>query len=229
MVARVFEWLDKRVGVREIDAVLISRNVPKTDWWYTLGFAALFTFVLMATSGMFLAVYYAPTPDHAYDSVKYLTEEVAFGRWVRGIHHYGASVMVVLVVMHMLQVFFYGAYKYPRELTWMTGVVLLGLVLGLGFTGYLLPWDQKAYWATEVGTKIPETLPVFGEMTKVIMRGGQTLGALTLTRFYAIHMLMIPALMMVFLGIHLYLVVKIGITPLPAELDAAYDRVKEGK
>jgi ubiquinol-cytochrome c reductase cytochrome b subunit len=229
MVARVFEWLDKRVGVREIDAVLISRNVPKTDWWYTLGFAALFTFVLMATSGMFLAVYYAPTPDHAYDSVKYLTEEVAFGRWVRGIHHYGASVMVVLVVMHMLQVFFYGAYKYPRELTWMTGVVLLGLVLGLGFTGYLLPWDQKAYWATEVGTKIPETLPVFGEMSKVIMRGGQTLGALTLTRFYAIHMLMIPALMMVFLGIHLYLVVKIGITPLPAELDAAYDRVKEGK
>jgi quinol-cytochrome oxidoreductase complex cytochrome b subunit len=158
-----------------------------------------------------------------------LTEEVAFGRWVRGIHHYGASVMVVLVVMHMLQVFFYGAYKYPRELTWMTGVVLLGLVLGLGFTGYLLPWDQKAYWATEVGTKIPETLPVFGEMSKVIMRGGQTLGALTLTRFYAIHMLMIPALMMVFLGIHLYLVVKIGITPLPAELDAAYDRVKEGK
>ena len=228
MVGKVFDWLDLRLGIRDIDAALVSRNVPKLNWWYTLGFMALFTFILMAVTGMFLAVYYAPTPDHAYDSVKYLTEEVMFGKAVRGLHHYGASAMVIIVCMHMLQVFFYGACKYPRELTWMSGVVLLGLVLGLGFTGYLLPWDQKAYWATEVGTKVPESIPVVGELSKIIMRGGATLGALTLTRFYAIHMLMIPSLMLVFLGIHLYLVVKIGISPLPGELDEAYDRAKGG-
>lgn len=229
MVAKVFEWLDFRIGIRTLDAALVSRNMPKLNWWYTLGFAALFIFVVMSVTGMFLAVYYAPTPDHAYDSVKYLTEEVKFGWIVRGLHHYGASMMVIVVVMHMLQVFFYGAYKYPRELTWVSGVVLLGLTLGLGFTGYLLPWDQKAYWATEVGTKIPESLPLVGELSKVIMRGAPTLGALTLTRFYAIHMLMIPALMLVFMGIHLYLVVKIGISPLPEKLDEAYDRAKGGK
>ncbi|MEB3198755.1 MAG: cytochrome b N-terminal domain-containing protein [Candidatus Sericytochromatia bacterium] len=229
MVGKVFEWLDLRLGVRDIDAALVSRNVPKIDWWYTLGFAALFTFIIMAVSGMFLAVYYAPTPDHAYDSVKFLTEEITGGKVVRGLHHYGASAMVVIVTMHMLQVFFYGAYKYPRELTWMSGVGLLGLVLGLGFTGYLLPWDQKAYWATEVGTKVPESIPIVGDFSKKLLRGGETLGALTLTRFYAIHMLMIPALMLVFLGIHLYLVIKIGITPLPEKLDEAYDRVKGGK
>lgn len=226
MVGKIFDWLDLRVGVRDLDAALVSRNVPKLNWWYTLGFMALFTFIIMAVTGMFLAVYYAPTPDHAYDSVKYLTEEVWGGKVVRGLHHYGASAMVIIVTMHMLQVFFYGAYKYPRELTWMSGVVLLGLVLGLGFTGYLLPWDQKAYWATEVGTKVPESIPVVGELSKIIMRGGPTLGALTLTRFYAIHMLMIPALMLVFLAIHLYLVVRIGITPLPQKLDEAYDLAK---
>lgn len=226
MVGKILDWLDLRVGVRDIDATLVSRNVPKINWWYTLGFMALFTFIIMAVTGMFLAVYYAPTPDHAYDSVKYLTEEVWGGKVVRGLHHYGASAMVIIVAMHMLQVFFYGAYKYPRELTWMSGVVLFGLVLGLGFTGYLLPWDQKAYWATEVGTKVPESIPVVGELSKIVMRGGATLGALTLTRFYAIHMLMIPALMLVFLGIHLYLVVKIGITPLPKKLDEAYDQAK---
>jgi quinol-cytochrome oxidoreductase complex cytochrome b subunit len=143
-------------------------------------------------------------------------------------HRWGATVMIILIFLHMGRTFFFGAYKYPRELTWMSGVVLLGLVLGLGFTGYLLPWDQKAYWATEVGTKVPESLPVVGELSKIIMRGGATLGALTLTRFYAIHMLMIPSLMLVFLGIHLYLVVKIGISPLPGELDEAYDAAKKG-
>lgn len=228
MVSQVFNWLDERIGIQELDAALVSRNVPKLNWWYTLGFAALFTFIVMAVSGMFLAVYYAPTPDHAWTSIKYISQEVTFGKWIRGLHHYGASMMVIIVVMHMLQVFFYGAYKYPRELTWISGVLLLGAVMGLGFTGYLLPWDQKAYWATVVGTKVPEVIPIVGDISKVVLRGGENMGALTLTRFYAIHMLMLPALMLVFLSIHMYLVVKIGITPLPEKLDEAYDRVKAG-
>jgi quinol-cytochrome oxidoreductase complex cytochrome b subunit len=226
MVGKVIQWLDDRVGIHAIDAALVSRHVPKLNLFYTLGFASLFTFILMAVSGMFLAAYYAPTTDHAYNSLKYVTETVTFGWLVRGIHHYGASTMVIVVVLHMLRTFYFGAYKYPRELTWVTGVALLGVTLGLGFTGYLLPWDQKAYWATVVGTKVPESIPVVGELSKVVLRGGLDMGALTLTRFYAIHMLMLPALMLVFMGIHLYLVIKIGITALPSKLDEAYDRVK---
>lgn len=226
MIDKAYSWLDERVGVGQLDAVLASRHVPKLNWFYTLGFSSLFTFILMAVTGMFLAVYYAPTPDHAYDSVKYLTETVMFGKVVRGIHHYGASAMVILVALHMARTFFFGAYKYPRELTWLSGVALMGVTIGLGFTGYLLPWDQKAYWATQVGTEVAVAVPLVGEMSKVVLRGGENLGALTLTRFYAIHMLMLPALMLVFMGIHLYLVVRLGITPLPQRLDEAYDRVK---
>ena len=230
MIDKAYSWLDERVGVTQLDAALVSRHVPKLNWFYTLGFSSLFTFILMAVTGMFLAVYYAPTPDHAYDSVKYLTETVTFGKFVRGIHHYGASAMVILVALHMARTFFFGAYKYPRELTWISGVALLGVTIGLGFTGYLLPWDQKAYWATQVGTEVAVAVPLVGDLSKVILRGGENLGALTLTRFYAIHMLMLPALMLIFMGIHLYLVVRLGITPLPQRLDEAYDRVKsEGK
>lgn len=226
MMGKVFSWLDERVGVTTLDAALVSRHVPKLNWFYTLGFASLFTFILMATTGMFLAVYYAPTPDHAWDSIRYISQTVTFGKFVRGIHQYGASAMVILVTLHMARTFFFGAYKYPRELTWVSGVALLGVTMGLGFTGYLLPWDQRAYWATEVGTEVATNVPIVGELSKVILRGGEALGPLTLTRFYSIHMLMLPALMLIFMGIHLYLVVRIGITPLPSKMDEAYDRVK---
>jgi ubiquinol-cytochrome c reductase cytochrome b subunit len=226
LVEAIYEWLDTRVGLKTLDETLISRNVPKTNWWYTLGFAAMFMFILMAVSGMFLAAYYAPTVDHGYESLKYLTEEVTFGWLIRGLHHYGASTMVIVVVMHAFHVFFYGAYKYPRELTWLSGVALLGVVLGLGFTGYLLPWDMKAYFATIVGTGVPEAIPVVGKLSEVVLRGGENLGALTLTRFYAIHMLMLPALTLIFMGIHLYLVIRLGITAVPKEMDAGFDRVK---
>ena len=135
MIGKAYAWLDERVGVGQIDATLVSRNVPKGNWFYTLGFASLFVFILMAVTGMFLAVYYAPTPDHAYNSVKYLTETVTFGKFVRGIHHYGASAMVILGGLAHARTFFFGAYKYPRELTWLSGVALLGVTIGLGFTG----------------------------------------------------------------------------------------------
>ena len=215
MVGKVFDWLDLRLGIRDIDAALVSRNVPKLNWWYTLGFMALFTFILMAVTGMFLAVYYAPTPDHAYDSVKYLTEEVMFGKVVRGLHHYGASAMVIIVCMHMLQVFFYGAYKYPRELTWVTGALLLFMTMMMGLTGYLLVWDQKAYWATVVAVNITAQAPILGPYLGQILRAGPEFGQNTLSRFYSIHMLLIPGGIATFIAIHLALVSKLGIAETP--------------
>ncbi|MBI4758042.1 MAG: cytochrome b N-terminal domain-containing protein [Chloroflexi bacterium] len=141
--------------------------------------------------------------------------QVAFGSIIRGIHHWSASAMVVMVVAHMLRTFFFGAYKYPRELTWVVGVFLLLVTLGFSFTGYLLPWDEKAYWATVVGTEIAGSAPLVGDFILRLMRGGQELGAVTLARFYSIHVLLLPAAMVLFIGIHLFLVIKIGISAPP--------------
>jgi quinol-cytochrome oxidoreductase complex cytochrome b subunit len=166
-------------------------------------------------TGILLTIYYVPTPDQAYDSVLYITTQVQAGWLIRGLHHWGASAMVLLTVLHMLRVIFYGAYKYPREVTWFTGVGLLVLVLGFGFTGYLLPWDQKAYWATTVGTRIAEVTPLVGDWILRIMRGGEELTAVTLARFYGVHVWFLPAALLAFLGIHLYLVIRIGISDMP--------------
>jgi len=219
MINTVYNWLNERLDLEGIDKALLTRPVPEgVSWGYTLGSATLFAFIIQAVTGIFLAVYYAPTVSQAYISIEYIDKEVLFGSFVRGLHHYGASAMVILVVLHMIQVFWIGAYKYPRELTWMIGVGLLGLTLGFGFTGYLLPWDQKAYWATEVGVKIAGSVPVIGEYIKEALAGGPLLGNLTLTRFYAIHMLILPALIMGLIGAHLYLVVRLGVTPPPGKL-----------
>ena len=144
-------------------------------------------------TGILLTIYYVPSPDQAYDSVQYITTQVPAGWFIRGLHHWGASVMVILTVLHMLRVIYYGAYKYPREVTWFTGIGLLVVVIGFGFTGYLLPWDQKAFWATTVGTRIAEVTPVIGESILRIMRGGAELTAVTLARFYGVHVWFLPA------------------------------------
>jgi quinol-cytochrome oxidoreductase complex cytochrome b subunit len=218
---RVIDWLDERTEIRGIWAALMERNIPiGVNWWFTLGSATLFIFILQAVTGMFLAMYYSPSPDHAYDSIQFIMNEVMFGRVVRGLHHWGASAMVILITLHMLRVFIMGAYKYPREMTWVVGVILLLLTLGFGFTGYLLPWDEKAYWATTVGTNMAGTVPVIGGFLLKVLRGGSELGAVTLTRFYAIHMLVLPALTLVFVGIHLFLVIKQGISAPPGIQEA---------
>ena len=160
----------------------------------------LFVAVNQAITGILLTIYYVPTPDHAYDSVQYITTQVTGGWLIRGLHHWGASVMVVLVVLHMLRVIIYGAYKYPREVTWLTGVVLLLLVIGFGFTGYLLPWDQKSYWATTVGTRIAGVVPFVGNWILRIMRGGDDLSAVTLARFFGAHVWVLPATLMLLVG-----------------------------
>jgi quinol-cytochrome oxidoreductase complex cytochrome b subunit len=215
MLTRFGNWLDERMGWRAVWETIFLRKVPKVNWFYTLGSATLFVAVNQAVTGILLMIYYVPTPDHAYDSVQYITTQVAGGWLIRGLHHWGASVMVVLVVLHMLRVIIYGAYKYPREVTWMTGVVLLLVVIGFGFTGYLLPWDQKSYWATTVGTRIAGVVPFLGDWILRIMRGGNDLSAVTLARFFGAHVWVLPATLLLLVGTHLFLVIRNGISEIP--------------
>ena len=170
-------------------------------------------------TGILLTIYYVPTPDQAYATVRYISTQVPAGWLIRGLHHWGASAMVVLAALHMLRVILHGAYKYPREVTWLTGVGLLLIVLGFGFTGYLLPWDQKAYWATTVGTRIAEVTPLVGRWILLLMRGGEELTGVTLARFYGVHVWALPAGLMMLLLAHLYLVVRIGISAAPRRDD----------
>ncbi len=212
MAPRLGNWLDERLGWRSVWEAIFLRKVPKVNWFFTLGSATLFTALLQIVTGILLTIYYVPTPDHAYDSVQYITNQVPGGYIIRGLHHWGASAMVVLCVLHMLRVIIYGAYKYPREVTWFTGVFLLLIVIGFGFTGYLLPWDQKAYWATTVGTSIAGVVPIIGNTILRILRGGNNLSAITLSRFFGVHVWVLPAALVVLMGIHLYLVIRNGIS-----------------
>ena len=215
MTTKIGNWLDERVGWRNIWETIFLRNLPKTNWLYTLGSATLFLAINQAVTGILLTLYYVPTPDHAYDSVQYITTQLPAGWFIRGLHHWGASAMVVVTVLHMVRVILYGAYKYPREVTWFTGVGLLLVVVGFGFTGYLLPWDQKAYWATIVGTLIAGTPPVIGDWILRVVRGGEELSAITLARFFGVHVWVLPASLLLLVGIHLFLVIKHGISAIP--------------
>lgn len=211
MASGLYAWLDSRLRLRPIQETLLDEPIPGgASWIYVFGSATLFLFVLQAVTGMFLAVYYAPTPDHAYDSVQFIEQEVTFGSFVRGLHHWGASAMVVAIGLHMLQTFLYGAYKPPRELMWMVGVVLFLIVMGFAFTGYLLPWDQTAYWATQVGINMVGTVPLVGEFVMRVMRGGEQLGALTLSRFFAVHVLFLPAVLITLVAAHLFILRRVG-------------------
>jgi ubiquinol-cytochrome c reductase cytochrome b subunit len=211
MASRVYEWLDSRLKLASLERTLLDEPIPGgASWIYVFGSATLFLFILQAVTGMFLAVYYAPTPDHAYDSVQYIEQQVSFGWFVRGLHHWGASGMVIAVGLHMLQVFLYGAFKPPREMMWMVGVVLFLLVMGFAFTGYLLPWDQTAYWATQVGINMVGTVPLVGDFLVRVMRGGEMLGALTLSRFFAVHVLFLPALIVTGIVVHLFILRRVG-------------------
>jgi quinol-cytochrome oxidoreductase complex cytochrome b subunit len=196
---------------------MMFRKVPKgTNWFYTLGSATMFAFLSQAVTGVFLAMYYRPDASGgAYESIRNITTNVFLGQFVRGMHKWGATVMVVLVFLHMGRTFFFGAYKYPRELNWVIGVVLLILTMVMGFTGYLLPFDQRAYWATIVGVNINGTGPFIGPFLSDFLRAGPEFGATTLSRFYAIHMLLIPALIAALIGAHLFLVTKLGISSPP--------------
>jgi ubiquinol-cytochrome c reductase cytochrome b subunit len=214
-------WFDRRLDLAGIRRALLDREVPdRLTWWHTLGSAALTVFVVQVVTGTVLATFYASTPDHAYESVRFVQSEVTGGMLVRAIHHWGSSAMVVLVLAHMVRVFSMGAYKYPREPNWLLGVALFFIVLGFSFTGYLLPWDQRAYWATQVGTSIAGTVPFIGGVLTKLLRGGSQLGAATLTRFYAFHVLWLPISLGAFVLLHLAIVIRQGIAPRTQALEA---------
>jgi menaquinol-cytochrome c reductase cytochrome b subunit len=213
----VVDWVDERTSLTGAARWMMFRKVPKgTNWFYTLGSATMFAFLSQAVTGVFLAMYYRPDiSGGAYESVRYINNDVFLGQFVHAMHKWGSSVMVVLVFLHMARTFFFGAYKYPRELNWVIGVILLILTMVMSFTGYLLPFDQRAYWATVVGVNINGTGPLLGPYLSDFLRAGPEFGATTLSRFYAIHMLLIPGALAALIGFHLYLVAKLGTTAPP--------------
>jgi menaquinol-cytochrome c reductase cytochrome b subunit len=210
------DWVDERTSLSGGLRWLMFRKVPRgTNWFYTLGSATMFAFLSQAVTGVFLAMYYDPSAKGAYDSARYITNEAFLGQFVRGMHKWGSTVMVVLIFLHMGRTFFFGAYKYPRELNWVIGVVLLILTMVMSLTGYLLPFDQRAYWATIVADNINGTGPLLGPYLADFLRAGPEFGATTLSRFYAIHMLVVPGAIAALIGAHLYLVAKLGTTAPP--------------
>jgi quinol-cytochrome oxidoreductase complex cytochrome b subunit len=213
-VKAAIAWVNNRTGTEELVEDQFNRIVPihATNYMYCFGGIAFLLFIILAVTGILLAVYYQPTPDNAYQSVLTISTHVEFGWWIRSIHKWAASGMVLLVFIHMLRVFFTGAYKRPRELNWLTGVALFATTMGFGFTGYLLPWDQKAYWATRVGTDIAGSVPFFGHFLLVSLRGGETISAATLGRFYDLHVLVLPAIIILLLGGHIWMIRRHGIS-----------------
>ena len=210
------DWIDERTSLSGAGRWLMFRKIPRgTNWFYTLGSATLFAFLNQAVTGVFLAMYYDPSPTRAYESIRFVTNEAFLGEFVRGMHKWGSTVMVILVFLHMARTFFFGAYKYPRELNWVIGVALLVLTMAMSFTGYLLPFDQRSYWATIVGVNINGTGPFVGPYLNDFLRAGPEFGATTLSRFYSIHMLLIPGAIAALIGAHLYLVAKLGTTAPP--------------
>ena len=206
------DWFDDRTGFRAGVRHLLNEPIPASvNWWFTLGAVLLFLLIVQLVTGAVLTMYYAPTPTYAYESVRYITNQLMFGRLLRGLHFFGASFIVIAAVLHMLRVLFFGAYKSPREVVWWTGVVLLLLVLAFALTGYLLPWDQRAYWATVVTINIARSTPFIGDQIAALMRGGPAIGALTLSRWFTVHVVLLPAALVGFVVSHVYLMRRHGI------------------
>src|SRR3954464_4430556 len=210
------DWIDERTSLSGALRWTMFRKVPKgTNWFYTLGSATMFAFLNQAVTGVFLAMYYDPSPTRAYESTRHITNDVFLGEFVRGMHKWGSTMMVILIFLHMGRVFFFGAYKYPREMNWIIGFVLLILTFVMALTGYLLPFDQRSYWATIVAANITASGPLVGPYLGDFLRGGAEFGATTLSRFYSIHMLLVPGGIAAMIGAHLYLVTKLGTTAPP--------------
>ena len=207
----LFKWFDRRTGLDGLLSETLDEPIPGgARFAYVFGSALLFIFISQVITGVFLALYYVPSADHAHTTVAYITKAVASGSFLRSIHAYGSSAMVILLLLHVTQTFLYGAYKGRRELLWLSGCVLFTLILCMAFTGYLLPWDQKAYFATAVGTNIAGEVPFIGGWLKSLMRGGADMGTLTLSRFFVAHVLLVPAAIFAFVAMHVFLFRKAG-------------------
>ena len=208
---RVSNWFEERLGARALFAALLHVRIPVAARTYYLGGITLFLFGIQVVTGTLLTLYYKPTPDTAYDSVKYITSVVEFGWLIRSVHHWAANLMIIFLVLHLVRIFVQGAYKYPRELTWVVGVGLLAATIGFGFTGYLLPWDQRAYWATVVGTDIAGGIPIIGPPLLELLRGGLDVTDATLGRFFGMHILVLPLMLAAFMVVHLTIVHQLGL------------------
>src|SRR5437763_13262418 len=214
----VSNWLDHRTGIQTAVRNFLYEDIPASSGWHQVfGSVAIFLFLVQAFTGALLAFNYAPTPGEAYNSLRYILTELTGGRLIRGLHHWGASMMICVVVLHMVQVFVWGAYKKPREATWILGVVLFLLTLAYGLTGYLLPWDNRAYWGTVVTTNLVASVPVLGKYLTRLLGGEGPIGVVTFVRFYGLHVLLLPPLTALLIAVHIYLVRKHGVAPVPGD------------
>jgi len=209
--ARVYAWFDRRTGLNKLLHQALDEPIPGgARWSYVFGSGLLFILLSQVITGLFLALYYVPSADRAHTTIAYITKEVTSGAFLRSLHAYGSSAMVIVLILHLAQTFLYGAYKGRRELLWLSGCALFAFVLGMAFTGYLLPWDQKAYFATSVGTNMAGEIPLIGEWVKRLMRGGDDMGTLTISRFFVAHVFLIPAAILTLIATHVYLFRRAG-------------------
>ncbi len=213
----LWKWLDERLGLEAISAIARKKDVPvhRHTIWYYLGGMTLFLFIIQVATGILLLFYYRPSAEDAYESVQFLMAEVEFGWLIRSIHAWSANLMIFAAFLHLFSVLLLRAYRRPREITWLSGVALLGIAMAFGFTGYLLPWNELAYFATRVGTQIVDVVPLIGPFIGMVLRGGSDVTGATLTRFYAFHVAVLPMMVTFLLGVHLFMVQKHGMSVPP--------------
>src|SRR6266849_6242229 len=217
LIGRVGEWLDQRLQLGRPIRDVMQHPVPRqtASWWYVFGSAALTIFIFQVVTGILLALVYVPSAGEAWNSLQTLNHQIALGWFIRGLHGWGSNFMLAIVIIHMVQVFLFGAYKFPRELTWIVGVLLLLLTLGMAFTGQVLRFDQDAYWGLGIGASISSRVPVLGPSIVNLLLGGPMIAGATLSRFFALHVFVIPGSLIAFVGLHLLLVLKLGINEWP--------------
>jgi ubiquinol-cytochrome c reductase cytochrome b subunit len=236
-LAKIGAWFDHRLQIAQPVREMAEHRVPRNtaSWWYVFGSAALIVFVLQIVTGILLALVYVPSGAEAWSSLQALNHDIALGWFIRAMHGWGSNFMVALVLIHMVQVFLFGAYKFPRELTWIVGVFLLLMTLGMAFSGQVLRFDQDAYWGLGIGASIASRVPVLGPLIVRLMLGGPIIAGATLSRFFAVHVFVIPGLLIGFVCLHLLMVLKLGINewPMPGRIvrratyEAEYHKLTE--
>src|SRR5271168_2417197 len=231
LIAKIGDWFDHRLQLAAPIREAVGHNVPRNtaSWFYVFGSAALTVFILQLVTGILLALIYVPSAGEAWSSLQALNHQVALGWFIRAIHGWGSNFMVAIVLIHMVQVFLFGAHKFPRELTWIIGVLLLLMTLGMAFTGQVMRFDQDAYWGLGIGASIASRVPLLGPFVVKLMLGGPIIAGATLSRFFALHVFVIPGLLIAFVGVHLLLVLKLGINewPMPGRVVRKVTYLKE--